>query len=929
MSPAEPPPILRDESERSFERLLPALERIAAPASAASLRRVCACSPFVAAYLARDPGRLTELVESGDLGRSLGRAEYRARLRSLLGDTADEARLMSRLRGMRQRELVRIAWRDIGGHAGLGETVRELSDFADAVLCETLDRLHRAQAAILGSPCDATGAAQAMVVIAMGKLGAQELNFSSDIDLIFAYPAEGETLAAAATHTNQAFFVRLGQRLMRTLGEVTAEGFVFRVDMRLRPFGDAGPLVMSFDAMERYYTSHGRDWERYALVKARAAAGDVPAGERLLARLRPFVYRRYLDFGAIGALREMKRLIDEEARRKGLASDIKRGPGGIREIEFIGQTFQLIHGGRRRVLQARPILAVLDHLATLGQLPRAVVEELSAAYAFLRTTEHRLQQIDDRQTHSLPEHETGRARVAYGMGYADWASFRAALDHHRERALEHFRRLVLRPDAAAPAKHPWQAHVGREDRVARLAGLEFPDPRLAAEVLEALYASPRARRLIPLERERLDALLPSLLAATAREAEPCAALRRVLSVIEAIAKRSVYLVLLEEHPAALQQLVKLCAASPWIASYLARQPVLLDELIDPRTLYAPPAPAELPGLLEAQLAHVAPGDLEQEMDALRHFKHAQFLRVAASDLAGVLAVPAVSDHLSATAETLVRSALQLAWRTLGRHGGSGGTADGFAIIAYGKLGGIELGYGSDLDLVFLYEGVVGSQERYTRLAQRIIHFLATVTPAGKVFDVDTRLRPSGTAGLLVSSLTAFRDYQEHDAWIWEHQALVRARAIAGDAAIIGAFSSLRARILSRPREEAALKREVRSMRERMRTELEKTRPGTFDFKQGKGGVIDIEFLVQYAVLRFAASHPDLLLHTDNRHLLTILGRTGVLPADDSAALTHAYLSYRKRLHALSLEEKPALCAEHEFASERARVRGVWRHLLAG
>jgi glutamate-ammonia-ligase adenylyltransferase len=883
-----------------------------------ALRQVSACSPYVAAYLARAREHLAELVASGELGRPLTAADYRVRIEARTAGIEDEVELMGRLRRLRQRELVRIAWRDILGAAGLAETIRELSDFADAVLGATLAWLHRAQAG---------GAGETLVVIAMGKLGAQELNFSSDIDLIFAYPGEGEPQARSGPRSNQAFFERLGQRLIRVLSRVTEDGFVFRVDMRLRPFGDAGPLVMSFDALEGYYVTHGRDWERYALIKARPVAGDVTAGERLLARLRPFVYRRYLDFGAIGALRNMRRLIDEEAKRKGLASNIKLGPGGIREIEFIGQAFQLIYGGRRPVLQARPIVTVLRALATLGFLPETAIEELIAAYEFLRTTEHRLQQIDDRQTQSLPDEDLSRARIAYGMGYPDWAAFTAALALHRGRVMCHFERLVLRPDQPAAGHGPWQAEQAGERRMARLQALGFIDPRPVAVALEALYASPAARRLIALERERLDRLLPALLATVARLPAPEGVLARVLAVVEAIAKRSVYLILLEEHPAALEQLVRLCGASPWIAGYLARQPVLLDELIDPRSLYAPPAPTELSRLLEVRLSHLPEGDLEQQLDALRHFKHSQFLRVAAADVAGILPVPAVSDHLSAIAETALRSALALAERDLEARYGPQASAGAFAIIAYGKLGGIELGYGSDLDLVFLYDGPTELQERYTRLAQRIIHFLGTQTRAGKVFAVDTRLRPSGAAGLLVSGLAAYGDYQRHRAWTWEHQALVRARPVAGDAGVMRRFSALRAEVLSAPRDPTALGGEVRAMRARMRAELADRSPGFFDLKQGPGGLADIEFLVQFTVLRFAASHPEILAHTDNRHLLAALGQTGLVALEDSVALTEAYFAYRGRLHALALGQQPARVGEGEFAAERARVSRLWARLL--
>ena len=917
-----------------------------------NLIRVCACSPFVAHYFAKDPRRLTQLLESGDLDRGFGEQEYPERIKRAVAGAPDQAALMRALRQARYREFVRITWRDITAAADLDETMGALSGFADAVLDGALGWLYRRQMETFGVPRDSDGTAQSLVVIAMGKLGAHELNFSSDIDLILAYPRAGESHGGARSISNQEFFSRLGQALIKVLSEVTEDGFVFRVDMRLRPFGDSGPLVLNFDAMEAYYVTHARDWERYAMIKARIAAGDKPAGEGLLERLNPFVYRRYLDFGAIEALRDMKRSIDSEVTRKGLADNIKLGRGGIREIEFIGQTFQLIRGGRRPALRDRRILAVLESLGNLNYLPAPAVAELTEAYRFLRKTENRLQQVEDQQTHILPRGEMARQRVALGMGFSDWPSFHAALARRRERVQSHFDALLVGPHdspANGPplilAPRPWQGMADTASLLRWLEAAGFSDPPSILASIERLSKSGGLRRLSNTEQGRLDRVLPKLLEAIARVPEQPTVTERLLNIVEAIAQRSVYLVLLDEHPGALEQLVRLCAASPWIANRIARQPLLLDELIDPRTLYAPLRVSDLKRDLAEQLAHFAHGDLEQTMEVLRHFKHAQVLRVAAADVAGVLPVHKVSDHLTGIAETVLQSALENAREALAQRYGEPMCGDGaarrvagFAIIAYGKLGGIELGYGSDLDLVFLHDsrgeeqrtgGAVSlhNHEFFTRLGQRIIHMITTATAAGKAYEIDIRLRPSGSAGLLVSSLDAYREYEQAHAWTWEHQALIRARAIAGDPNTVCEFVHLRRAILGRPRDEDRLRHDVREMRERMRRELSRDAPGVFDIKHGQGGVTDIEFMVQYAVLRWSAQHAELLEFTDNRHLLELLSRLRLLADDDCRALREAYFAYRAKLHALALQERPALADNAEFSAPRARVSEVWGRLV--
>ncbi len=948
-------PELASEAKRYWDQFAEAIPRsplgtVVEEAHRQNIIRVCVCSPFAAHYFAKDPSRLTQLLESGDLDRGFGEQEYPERIKRAVAGAPDQAALMRALRQARYREFVRITWRDITAAADLDETMGDLSRFADAALDGALGWLYRKQVETFGAPRDIDETAQSLVVIAMGKLGAHELNFSSDVDFILAYPRAGESHGGARSISNQEFFNRLGQALIKVLSEVTEDGFVFRADMRLRPFGDSGPLVLNFDAMEAYYVTHARDWERYAMIKARIAAGDKPAGENLLERLKPFVYRRYLDFGAIEALRDMKRLIDSEVTRKGLAENIKLGRGGIREIEFIGQTFQLIRGGHRPALRDRRILAVLESLGNLNYLPAPAVAELTEAYRFLRQTEHRLQQVEDQQTHVLPRGEITRQRVALGMGFNDWPSFHAALTRHRERVQTHFDALLVGPhDPAANgpplmlAPQPWQGMADTASLLRWLEGAGFSDPPSILASIEKLSKSGGVRRLSNTDQMRLDRVLPKLLEAITRVAEQPTVAERLLTIVEAIAQRSVYLVLLDEHPGALEQLVRLCAASPWIANRIARQPLLLDELIDPRTLYAPPRVSELKRDLAEQLAHLARGDLEQAMEILRHFKHAQVLRVAAADVAGVLPVRKVSDHLTGIAETVLQAALEIARDTMAQRYGEPMCGDGaarriagFAIIAYGKLGGIELGYGSDLDLVFLHDscgdeqqpgGPVHHQEFFTRLGQRIIHMITTATAAGKAYEIDTRLRPSGSAGLLVSSLDAYREYEQAHAWTWEHQALVRARAIAGDPNTVREFVHLRRAILGRPRDEDRLRHDVREMRERMRRELSRDAPGDFDIKHGQGGVTEIEFVVQYAVLRWSAQHAELVDFTDNRRLLELLSRLRLLSDEDCQALQEAYFAYRAKLHALALQERPALADNAEFGAQRARVGEAWRRVI--
>ena len=930
-----------------------------------ALRRVCAASDFVNEHALRDPQMLLSLAESGLLERALRGGELREQLVAALTDCEGEDELAKRLRRFRNRQQLRIIWRDITRQADLIETCRDLSDLADACIDQAYQWLYPRHCTQFGTPVGRrSGQAQHMVILGMGKLGAHELNLSSDIDLIFGYPEGGETEGVKRPLDNQEFFIRLGQKLIKALDAITVDGFVFRTDMRLRPYGSSGSLVFSFNALEQYYQDQGRDWERYAMIKARVVGGDQQAGARLLDMLRPFVYRRYLDFSAIEALRTMKQLIQQEVRRKGMAENIKLGAGGIREVEFIAQAFQLIHGGRDLSLQQRPLLGVLKTLEGQGYLPPAVVEELREGYQFLRYTEHALQAIGDRQTQMLPDNDQDRTRVAFIMGFDSWQAFHERLMHWRGRVDWHFRQVIADPDEDLESADDeavggewlplWEDVQDEEAACRQLAEAGFSDAQAAWQRLAGLRNGNQVRAMQRLGRERLDAFMPRLLAQAVDHDNPDLVLERVLPLIEAVARRSAYLVLLTENPGALQRLMTLCAASPWIAEQITRFPLLLDELLNEGRLFKPPLAPELAAELRERLMRIPEDDLEQQMEALRHFKLAHRLRVAASEIAGSLPLMKVSDYLTWLAEAILEQVLALAWRqTVAKHGAplraDGSPCDpDFIIVGYGKVGGIELGHGSDLDLVFIHDGdpqaetsgakPIDGAQFFNRLGQRIIHLLTAQTNSGQLYEVDMRLRPSGAAGLLVSSLGAFERYQENEAWTWEHQALVRARVLVGCPRVGKAFEAVRAQVLGRERDLDKLRAEVSEMRAKMRDNLgsKTTAAGTaanafeatapFDLKQDAGGIVDIEFMVQYAALAWSRQYPELLEFTDNIRILEGLERVGLLPGEDARLLQDIYKAYRSAAHRQALQKQPGVVGGDQFQEQRRDVMRIWREL---
>jgi len=915
-----------------------------------ALKRVFIFSDFVAGFCTREPEILANLIESNDIRQRYSSDSYNKKLRKVLAGIKEDSTLEYTLRRFRTREMVRIAWRDLAGLADLSETMSDLSYFADACIDQALSILYDLQCAKYDIPSGTGGLQQQLAVIGLGKLGGQELNFSSDVDLIFAYPEAGETKGSKPI-SNDEFFLRLCRWLIKIIGKTTSDGFVFRVDTRLRPFGENGPLCMSFDAMERYYQREGREWERYAWIKARVVAGDKEAGGHLLERLNPFIYRRYLDFGAFESLRDMKEKISLEVKRKGMKENIKLGPGGIREIEFFGQIFQLIRGGVVPALRERRIEKVLIILAREKYFPQKVCDELLEAYEFLRKTENRLQESHDQQTHQIPSDPLDKDRLAASMGFDSYKSFKKHLDRHRENVHTHFAALLETKDFEEQNEKTvrefssiWHnlAETEHGNKILTDAGYDKPDDVI--HLLNHLRNNTETRALSIEGRNRLDKLIPRALKEIGVTEHPDITLNRIIDLIKAIERRTCYLALLLENPSALTHLIKLSSASPLITSLLARHPVLLDELLDPRTLYVPPEKDELDTELRKKLGQINSDELEYQIEQLCIFKQVNTLRVASADVTGSLPLMRVSDHLSYIAETVLNEVVNLAWNHLVEKHGTpvclldGKKCDrGFAVVAYGKLGGIELGYASDLDLVFLHAGADGhtrgnlkpidNSQFFARLGQRVVHILTAHTRVGILYEADMRLRPSGSSGLLVSQVEAFKEYQLKEAWTWEHQALIRARAVCGDDHLIERFEKTRKEVLARTRNKAKLQKQVLEMRERMRRELSRPEPGIFNLKQGRGGIVDIEFLVQYLVLLNSHKYPELLTWTDNVRLIQTLAETKVIDEYTAYLLRHAYLIFRAAAHKLSLQEKPARVPEDKFQKLQEKTGKIWKAFM--
>lgn len=910
----------------------------------ASVLKVCACSQFISDNWLRHPGLLPELVGSGDLFAPLRRQDYLDALAASVAAADAEPALASALRQFRRREMVRIAWRDLAGWSDLDETLADLTALAETCIQTALDFLYRQACQRWGTPTLADATPFNIVVLGMGKLGAWELNYSSDIDLIFAYAEDG-VLNGKKEISYEEFFTRLCRSLVKMLDEITVDGFVFRTDVRLRPFGDSGPLIMNFDGMEQYYLTQAREWERYAMIKARQVAGDFVSGKQLAAMIKPFVYRRYLDYGAFEELRSLKFQITQELRRKDRMENVKLGPGGIREVEFIGQAFQLIRGGQEAALQQREIQTVLDVLRELQLMRDDDVATLKFGYRFLRRVENHIQEYQDKQTHDLPSEPRAQLLLAYSLDFTDWTEFKQELDRVRASVHEIFEQvfsLSEQDNKRQSARLVWTAGADDEQALEALADYGFANPLAMQKAVADFKESHAVKRMTAKGAAVLDRLMPKLIEQVAGSEHADTTLLRILQLFEAVSGRNVYLALLAENPDALQQLITLAAASPWICEYLAQYPILFDELLDTRSLYEPLQKQALREDLQRALNKVDQQDGEQLMIALRQFKHLNVLRVAAADIMGAIPVMIVSDYLTWIAEAILEQVLERAWHMLAaKHGCPPGTGPGpaaFAVIAFGKFGGIELGYGSDLDLVFLYdcadgnaatdgEKPIGTAQFYLRLGQKIRHILDTKMLSGVLYEADLRLRPNGDSGLLVTHIGHYEAYLRDQAWTWEHQALVRGRFVAGDKHLQADYEAIRARVLALPRDPAELRTQVREMREKMRDNLAPKDPAVFDLKHSAGGIADIEFIVQYSILAGAAHYPDLATYTDNVRLLQGLQQHGLMPAADAELLKQAYCAYRDFGHHQVLQGLSATADGSEFAELRGEVERLWRRYM--
>ena len=871
---------------------------------------------------------------------------------------ADEAKVMSGLRHLRTLLMMRWIWQDALHMIALEQLTDELSEFADGCISFAKNYTYQHLIKKYGEPTfiNAQGQVQTddMAIMAMGKLGAHELNLSSDIDLVFVHQARGETNGDKTKGTrsidNKRFMTRLGQGIIKLLDNNTADGFVFRVDMRLRPWGDGSDLAIHLSALQKYFSLHGRAWERFAWLKARVVGHiEPPFYEQIQALIKPFVFRYYVDYSAFSALREMKSLIQNQVVQREDLDNIKLGAGGIRDIEFIVQAFQLIYGGRHPQLQIKSCLQAMQALYTLEYLERSTYEQLQAAYRFLRRLEHGIQAINDQQTQRLPHDRQWQHNLAITLGFANWEGLLSTLNHHRHNVNVPFERMVTErqiPDHEDTDLEPEQL----DEQVARLNKVLTEDNR---ELLQGFWQSKMVANLSDEARERLDDAYPvivhALLAHQEQQQLANTALPRLISLLEAICRRSIYLVMIAENPNATIELIPMLSASPWIAKELAQYPVLLDTFLQQRYRHLPDK-LELHDILRQQLLRVEPNDEEKLLSVLRLFKKNQVLAVAASDVLAERPIMKVSDSLTYIAAVVLEAALERAFAEIvkrygypiGQDGDPVTEADcGFAIIGYGKLGGLELSYSSDLDLVFLHkikeqgmttgEKSVSGMKFAARLVQKLMNYLNTQTRDGRAYEIDMRLRPSGNAGMMVVSCHAFETYQMDKAWSWEHQALVRARAICGDKRVTARFCEIRREVLSLPRTIEQVRTEVTSMRIKMQKHLGTSQwqqqAGKFHLKQDAGGIIDIEFLAQFAVLAYSHDHPSLTKWSDNVRIFEEMALLGIWDQQVCQDLTDAYLRIRAATHQLALSEQSLLVDESLWKETRALVQDQWQHLM--
>lgn len=888
---------------------------------AALIQRARHCSRYFKRLTEARPDLLVWLEDN--YASPCNAAELGAWLEALPCTTEEE--LCRSVRELRKRVMLKIIVRDLGGLADLDEVMSCITALAEITVQRALDFSVNALAEQFGQPIGTeTGTVQQLLVIGMGKLGGGELNVSSDIDLIFVYAEDGETNGSRSLGNNE-FFSRTGRKLINIINELTADGYVFRVDMRLRPYGDSGALVMSFAALEEYLVAQGREWERYAWIKARVIAPvNLAESAELMALAQPFVFRKYLDYGAFESMRKLHAQIRQEVERRDRADNIKLGPGGIREIEFIAQVFQLIRGGRDATLRIRPTQAVLRLLAEKGQLDIQSAQELNQAYIFLRNLEHRLQYLDDQQTQDIPPDENNRAILASGMGFSDYASLLRELNIHREHVSHHFSQIFSTQQDEPVSSPFWHDNLNADALANALAEQGFSTAEALAAQLIQLRNSNRYKQLPEISRQRIEKIVPQFIARCRELPQRDAALPRLLKLLDEISRRSTYLAFMTEHPQTLDRLARFAGASEWACNYLAQHPSLLDELLDAREFYRAPDWGKLDTEIANQLLEFS-GDLEHQMDLLRHFKQAQTFQLLAMDLQDLLPLETLSDHLSDLANLILKNVIQLCWRDARKKHRDDAK---FAIIAYGKLGGRELGYDSDLDLIFLFDDDhPDAGENYARLAQRINTVLSSYTSAGRLYETDLRLRPNGASGLLVSSTAAFADYQAHQAWVWEHQALTRARFSAGDTDVGQQFERIREQVLRQSRDQATLREEVLSMRKKMH-DGHPNKTALFDIKHDSGGMVDIEFMVQYLVLVHAAAHPELTANSGNLALLDSAAKLKLIPDEISHAVRDIYRNMRRLQHKIRLNNQ-LVSRIPQGVIDITPVLELWQFLLDG
>ncbi len=916
-----------------------------------------ACSDFVARNCIRYPALFYKLHAEGfESGRTID--DYRELVGQVIATAKDDNELMSALRVLRQQEMIRIAWRDLNLLADIEVIFHELTDFAESMVAITLQYLEKQQAETFGMPLDANGEEQFLLVFAMGKMGGGELNFSSDIDLIFTFADDGET-PGPRRKSHYEFYLAVLRKLVKVLDEVTAEGFVYRVDTRLRPFGESGPMAMSFSGVEQYYQLQGRDWERYAMIKARLITGREDDKKYLQSMLTPFVYRRYLDFSMLDSIREMKAMINAQMKRKRMINNVKLGPGGIREIEFIGQTLQLIRAGREPELRERSLIKVLTLLAEKNYLQKKEVAQLIEAYWFLRKLENRLQMLNDKQTHTLPDDELSQQRICVGMQMQDWDELLAQLAFHQNAVDDVFQNLIASDDersddSASSFALFWMDVDASDDEIEGVRQyLEVAGYSSAGEIIDLLTqlrSRSQVKHLTGDTARLLAQLMESLIEKIADYPNQVMLLDRICRIIKALAGRKVYISLLHEYPVIQLQMLTLCSASEWFTERLTRYPILLDSLLSTAETFR--RQYDVKKLLDLEMGRIAgndahiDADLEQQMDRMRQFKRQMVFTVAMLDVFYEEPVEAVSDHLTELANVLLEKILDFSWQAMvAKHGEPSCIVDGevfqpaISIVAYGKMGGNELGYGSDLDIIFVHnsagekqyttgEKCIDNQSFFARVAQRVIHFLNTRTYSGMLYEADTRLRPDGQSGLMVSSISAFETYQHEKAWTWEHQALIRARFVTGNALIEQEFDRIRSSVLRQKRDLDQLLQEVVEMREKMRKHLAShvvsNSAENFDIKQDTGGLVDIEFMTQAGILHHAEQHAGCIKHTATLELINELTKVGWYEEAEAENIKAAYRYFRKLKNWQNLECE---ADESEVPLHRDNVIIVWQRLM--